>query len=172
MVTSLHEVDGTPLRNVDAPDLELPGEVAETSAERLPEEAVASLAARFKEVLGDRITEARSSTVLRDNPVRLVSPPDAPSVEMQRVQRLMERDFSVPPKIVEINPAHPLIHDLAALASAGDDQETLDAVIGQLYDSALLAEGLLPRPAAMLPRIQALMAAAVRRSAERRTQSD
>ena len=83
---------------------------------------------------------------------------------MQGIQRLMERDYTVPAKIMELNRTHPLIHDLANLIASGQEQSTVDAVIEQLYDSALLAEGLHPDPAAMLPRIQALMEAAARHS--------
>ena len=74
----------------------------------------------------------------------------------------MERDFTIPAKIVELNPAHPLIHDLAAMASRGAQEATLQAIIEQLYDSALLAEGLLPSASGMLPRLQVLMEAAAR----------
>ena len=162
MLSGLREFDGTPLRNVDDPALTLPG------AERTGEHATLSdtefeaLAQRFKQVLGDRVTDVRASEILRSNPVRLVSPADAPGREMQRIQRLMERDYSVPPKLIEINRAHPLIHDLAALTVAGRDVAVADAIIEQLYDSALVAEGLHPAPASMLPRIQTLMEAAAR----------
>lgn len=162
MLSSLREFDGTPLRNVDDPDLELPGADNAAEGEQLGEDQFEAIAARFKTVLDDKITDVRSSTVLRGNPIRLVSTADAQTREMQRVQRLMERDFSVPPKIVEINGTHPLIHDLAAMAVAGQQTTILDACLGQLYDNALLAEGLLTSPAAMLPRIQALVEAAAR----------
>jgi molecular chaperone HtpG len=52
--------------------------------------------------------------------------------------------------------------DLAALAHSGRNDALLDASIQQLYESALLLEGLLPNPAEMAPRIQLLMQAALR----------
>ncbi|MDQ5852877.1 MAG: molecular chaperone HtpG [Chloroflexota bacterium] len=162
MLTGLAEFDGTPLRNVDDPNLTLPG--AETAEDREPlgDEELGRLGERFKQVLGERVTEVRPSAVLRTNPVRLVSPADVQGREMQRIQRLMERDYTVPAKIMELNRTHPLIHDLAGLIQSEQEQPTVDAVIEQLYDSALLSEGLHPDPARMLPRIELLMEAAAR----------
>lgn len=162
MLGGLREFDGTPLRNVDDPDLQLPGDTEVDEGAALSDEALAALAERFKQVLGDRVTEVRASSVLRNNPVRLVSPVDAPAREMQRIQRMMERDYSVPTKLMELNRTHPLMHDLARLASAETQSPTFDAIAEQLYDSALLAEGLHPAPASMLPRIQTLIEAAAR----------
>lgn len=165
MLSGLREFDGTPLQNADDPDLILPGTDAEVAGERINEEDLAQLTTGFQRVLGDRVTEVRESSVLRTNPIRLVSPNDTPGREMQRVQRMMERDYSVPAKILELNPTHPLIHNLALMTVQGKDPETVDAIIEQLYDSALMAEGLHPAPAAMLPRIQRLMEAAARAEA-------
>ena len=162
MLQGLREFDGTPLRNVDDPDLRLPGDENAQDAAALADDEMEVLQERFKQVLGDRVTEVRPSTVLRKNPVRLVSPTDAPGRDMQRLQRLMERDYSVPAKLLELNRTHPLLHDLARLARSEQEAPLFDAIVEQLYDSALLAEGLHPAPAAMLPRIQALIEAAAR----------
>jgi molecular chaperone HtpG len=162
MLQGLREFDGTPLRNVDDPDLTLPGDAGTHDAAALSDDELEILKQRFKQVLGDRITEARASTVLRNNPVRLVSPADAPARDMQRLQRLMERDYSVPAKLLELNRTHPLMHNLAQLAASEHEAPLFDTIAEQLYDSALLAEGLHPSPAAMLPRIQTLIEAAAR----------
>jgi molecular chaperone HtpG len=53
---------------------------------------------------------------------------------------------------------------MAALAQTGANDPLLDVCIQQLYESSLLLEGLLPNPATMVPRIQQLMEAAVKRS--------
>jgi molecular chaperone HtpG len=120
--------------------------------------------ARIKTVLGDKITEVRESKVLTDSPCRLVSPEEAAERDMQRVRRLLGQDYEIPKKIMEINRGHQLMADLAALARSGQNDVLLDASIQQLYESALLVEGLLPNPAEMAPRIQLLMEAALRRA--------
>ncbi len=160
MLNGLSEFEGLTLRNVDDPDLELPEtEDSATEGEALDEAAFAALAAQFEATLGERITGVRESKVLKGSPARLVSPGDAPNRNMQRVQRLLDRDYSVPAKIIELNGRHPLIRSLAALPA---EQPLVAVCIEQLYNSALVLEGLHPNPADMVPQIQQLMEAAVK----------
>ena len=165
MLSALHEYEGKRLRNVDDPDLTLPGE-AEAVAEQVSDEAFARLAARAKEVLGERVTEVRGSTVLRASPARLVSPDAGPQRELARLQRLLERDYTVPPKLLELNRGHQLVADLARLVEERPDDALIAPLVEQLYDNALLLEGLHPNPAEMVGRVQALMEAAARASRE------
>lgn len=118
--------------------------------------------------LGDRVTEVRPSRVLKDSPVRLLSP-DGQSVEMQRIYRMMGREVDVPPQILEVNRNHPLIAGLSSLATKQPDSPLLPLAIEQLYAGALMQEGLLPNPSDMMPRILELLSIAteaVERSAD------
>jgi molecular chaperone HtpG len=163
MLNGLREYQGLKLRNVDDPNLSLPGEASAPEVS-ISDEQFTRLVNAFKETLGDRIVSVRASNVLRHNPLRLVSPEDQQyNREMARVQRILDRDFKVPPKIVELNRGHPLIVDLARLVESGNDATLVRHLIEQMYDSALLLEGLHPNPADMVGRIQALMEAAARR---------
>jgi molecular chaperone HtpG len=163
MLGGLTEYEGFPLKNVDDPTLDLPVDKErekEKEAEALPQDAFDALVARFKQQLGERVTDVRASDRLVDNPVRLVSTDETRSREMDRVRRLLEKEFTVPKMVVEINRAHPLIKNLAALVTAGEAAETVNAVIEQLYENGLLIEGLHANPSSMVTRIQALMVAA------------
>lgn len=146
-------------RNVADAGLELP-QLEETpesaTASPTPEPAFNRFVGRCVTTLGDRVTEVRVSRVLKDNPVRLVSP-DGHDAEMQRIYRLMGRDYEVPKLVFEVNRDHPLIAGLAALASDHPDSPLLTLAIEQLYAGALVQEGLHPNPSDMLPRIQAIM---------------
>ncbi len=158
MMMSLREFEGKPLRNVDDADLDLPkGEAPAEDEEDIQSGELSSLIQRFERVLGDRVVEVRESAVLTDSPCRLVSPGDAPDRDMQRVQRLLNQTFEVPKKIVELNRRHPLVRDLAHLVEDRPEDALIDMTIEQLYDSALLIEGLHPNPATMVPRVQKLM---------------
>ena len=77
---------------------------------------------------------------------------------MQRVYRMLNREFEAPKKVLELNPRHPILLRLNALP-AGDPLGAL--VIEQVYEDALLIEGLHPDPASMIERIQKLMEAAI-----------
>ncbi len=166
MLAGLTEYEGFPLKNVDDPGLDLPKSEDQPApdADAVPDADFDALVARIKEQLGDRIADVRASDRLVDNPVRLVSTDDTRGREMDRVRRLLEKDFTVPKMVVEINRQHALIKNLAGLVSAGEAAPTVAAVIEQLYENGLLVEGLLPNPSSMVSRIQELMVAATRRS--------
>jgi molecular chaperone HtpG len=82
---------------------------------------------------------------------------------MQRIQQLLGREAGEQPqRILELNPAHPLIASLAKRAEASADDPVVTATLEQLYDNALLLEGLHQNPAAMVPRLLKLLEAAAR----------
>ena len=164
MMLTLKEFEGRKLQNVADAALDLPASADQPIESKVADADYAQLIARIKTLLGDQITEVRASQVLSDSPCRLVSPGDDAERDMQRVKRLLGQDYEIPKKIMEINRGHQLIADMAALAHSGRNDALLDASIQQLYQSALLVEGLLPNPAEMAPRIQMLMEAALRNS--------
>ncbi|NTW97634.1 MAG: molecular chaperone HtpG, partial [Oscillochloris sp.] len=159
MLSGLREFEGMKLRNVDEADLELPGEV-EAPESRLSEAQFATLAESVAAALGDQVKEIRASKVLRDSPARLVSDDDGPGREMQRIQQMLGRESEPEPRVLELNPAHPLIAALARRAATDAGDPIVAAVAEQLYDNALLLEGLHQNPALMVPRILRLIEAA------------
>jgi molecular chaperone HtpG len=161
MMLTLKEFAGKKLQNVDDAALELPKDEKPIES-KVENEDFAQLAARIKTTLGDQITEVRESKLLTDSPCRLVSPNGETDRDMQRVRRMLGQDYEVPKKIMEINRGHALIADMASLAKTGANDALLEACIHQLFESSLLLEGLLPNPAAMVPRIQQLMEAAAK----------
>lgn len=166
----LTEYKGKPLRNVDDAELELP-EVVGAEEEEAAEPALAEadfnrFVGRCVTTLGDRVVEVRESKVLKDSPVRLVSPKDAANRDMQRLYRFLDQEYQVPKKILEINRSHPLIVNLARLVTRRSDSQLINLGIEQLYDSALVQEGLHPNPAEMLPRVQQLLALAAEAATE------
>jgi molecular chaperone HtpG len=166
---ALKEYDGKPLQNVDDAGLDLPEVGASTEAgagESLPQPDFEQLVERFKSTLGDRILDARESKRLTDSPCRLVSPEGSPDRDLYQVRRLIEQEFEVPKKILELNRRHPLIQNLARLLNESPEETLINTAIEQLFDNALLLEGLHPNPADMTPRIQMLMEAAIASRAE------
>jgi molecular chaperone HtpG len=159
MLTRLKTYKEHPLTNVASADLELPAE-PETQEEKpaLSESESTALVDKFKAQLGERLSDVRISSRLSDSPARLVDPQGALNPEMQRVYRMLDREFTAPKKVLELNPGHPILLSLSTMPS-GDALAAL--VIEQLYEDALLIEGLHPDPAGMIERIQKLMEAAV-----------
>ena len=159
MLTRLREYKEHPLANLASAELELPPEEPlETEAPALADEESAALVERFKTHLGERVTDVRLSSRLTDSPARLVDPAGAPDQELQRVYRLLNREFAAPKKVLELNPRHPILLGLTALPAS---DPRIPLVIEQIFEDALLIEGLHPDPAGMIERIQKLIEAAI-----------
>jgi len=160
MMNALMEFNGKKLVNGADAELDLPASKEdEPEGEALGEQEFGSLVERFKEALGDRVSDVRESKVLTGSPARLISPEKGFGADMERVYRMLDKEFAAPKRILELNPRHPLIRNLADLG----DSPLVEEVAEQLFESALLLEGIHPNPADMVPRIQALMEAATRR---------
>ena len=165
MLLGLREYKEFSLQNVADSDLQLPdlvdddedGEKKE-QPEPLSEDDINKLINRFQEVLGDKVTEVRMTKRLTNSVARLVDAKGSLGQEMQRVYRMMDKEYQIPKKILEINPGHPILQQICDLPEANDLVKT---VIEQIFESALLIEGIHPDPASMIPRIQELMKTAL-----------
>ncbi|HEX6306313.1 MAG TPA: hypothetical protein VFZ76_19090, partial [Anaerolineales bacterium] len=158
MLVKLREYHDHALVNVANADLEMP-EKEEEAGDAEPEPAMAEadharLLQRFKDKLGERVTDVRMTARLSGSPARLADPEGALNQEMQRVYRLLDKDFEAPKKVLELNPRHPI---LVRLNQLPEDSQISPLIIEQIYENALLIEGLHPEPASMVARIQKLM---------------
>lgn len=162
LMSNLRDYEGKKLRNVD--DADLPNDDASQPTDgALSAATLGQLGDRIKETLGsERISEVRASSRLRTNPVRLVSAGEDMGREMDRIKRMLGQDYSVPTRILELNPQHPIIHNLAALLDEPDHADLLRTSIEQLYGAALLGEGLHPNPSELVGGIYALIGAATK----------
>ena len=159
MLMRLTKYQDYPLSNVATADLELPKEEGKsTETSDLSQDDYAGLINHFKSQLGDRVTDVRITQRLSDSPARLVDPQGVPAQEIQRVYHLLKQDLDVPKKILEINPHHKILVGLNALQQ--DDPRGL-LIIEQIFENALLIEGLHTDPASMITRIQKIMEAAL-----------
>jgi molecular chaperone HtpG len=156
MLTRLKQYKDHPLSNVATAKLEIPKDEQEKT--EMPQVELTGLLERFKAQLGERVKEVRTTERLSDSPARLVDAEGAPNQEMQRVLRMLNREFEVPKKVLELNPRHTIIERLNALPA---EDPRLPLVIEQIYEDALLIEGLLAEPASMIGRIQKIMEAAL-----------
>jgi molecular chaperone HtpG len=161
MLVRLNQYQEKSLANVASANLELPESdqsEAEQAESALPEAVSASLMERFKQQLNERVSEVRTTDRLSGSPARLVDPEGSIGQEMQRVYRMLNREFDVPKKVLELNPRHPILTGLSQLP---EDSPLSSMFIEQIYENALLIEGLHPDPASMIDRIQKLMEAAL-----------
>ena len=112
---------------------------------------------RLKEVLGDRITAVRVSGRLSSSPACLVNPDGAMTSSMQKILQIVNKDGSIPQKVLEVNQDHRLIRNLFEIFKANPQDDYLTTAVEQLFESSLLLEGYLKDPHAMVSRIQDLL---------------
>jgi molecular chaperone HtpG len=133
---SLGEYKGKKLKAIDKGAL---------ATDAIPEEKktrLQPLLDLFKQTLPE-IKEARLSARLKESAVCLVADENAPGAHMERVMQRMGRgsDIASGPRILELNPDHPLIDALRARREKDAADPRLPSYIRILYDQAVLAEG-------------------------------
>ncbi len=157
MLMGLHKYKEFELKNVA--QAEITDKPKETEGqEKITEVEFSKLIDRFKQVLGERVTEVRASNRLSQSVARLADADGALNPELQRVYQYLGKEYEIPKKILELNPSHVILKKLLDMDSASELQ-TL--IIEQIYDSAMLVEGLHPDPSSMAARVQQIMEAAL-----------
>lgn len=165
MLVRLSSYQEHSLASIADPHVQLPV-VEKTEAEvneELPESDFAALLEQFRTQLGERVSGVRLTDRLSEAPARLVDPDNSPNPQMQRVLRMLNQKMETPPKVLELNPRHPILLNLKAQP---ESSELSRLVMEQVYEDALLIEGLHPDPAGMIQRIQKLMEAALEKPAK------
>ena len=137
------------------PDLE-----AQEKPEALSDEQQSTLdklLTRIKDVLGDAVTEVKASTRLTKSPVCLANPDGNVTSSMDKIMRVVSKDTSIPKKVLEVNPDHPLVRNMLTIYQRDENDPFIDQAANQLFESALLLEGYLTDPHALVGRVQELL---------------
>ena len=159
MLMGLHRYKDYELKSVAQAEVDTSKQPeAKNEADNIPDTDFNSLVESFKRVLGERVTNVRASNRLSQSVARLADPDGTLNPEMQRVYKYLGKEYELPKKILELNPAHNILKGILKLES-GSALQT--AIIEQIYDSALLVEGLHPDPSSIAPRVQQIIEAAL-----------
>ncbi|MET0385570.1 MAG: molecular chaperone HtpG [Polyangiales bacterium] len=120
--------------------------------------ALEGFLARCKDVLSAQVSDVRVSDRLTDSPACLVVPRGGLPAHIERLLRAHQQDLPEQKRILELNPAHPLILRMNTEFGAHPDSAQLSDWIELLFDQALLVEGSpLPDPTRFSKRLVALM---------------
>jgi len=130
-------------------------------SEKIGDEEFNTLMDRFKQVLGERVTDVRASQRLFESVARLADADPNTNPELQRVYKYLGKEYEIPKKVLELNPSHEILKNLLKL-EAGSELQNI--IIEQIYESALLVEGLHPDPSSIAPRVQQIIAAALEKN--------
>ena len=161
MLMGLRKYKDLDLKNVAQADVDTAKQSTEQpDTEKISGDEFNTLIERFKQVLGDRVTDVRASTRLVQSVARLVDTDANANPDMQRVYKYLGKEYEIPKKVLELNPSHTILKNLLHQES---DSELQNIIIEQIYDSALLVEGLHPDPSSIAERVQQIMEAALKK---------
>lgn len=151
----LHEYDKKAFKMAESADIPLE-EKAGTEDAAMAKDAE-NLIVYLKAIYGEQIQDVKISKRLTDSPCLLLNPADGPSVQMEKIMKMVNKDYQLGKRVLEINPAHPLIRKMAALHKKDPALPLLKDLALQLLDNMKLREGILGDTEAAIARIQQIM---------------
>ena len=129
--------------------------------EKASEGELTDLLALLKLTLQDAVKDVRPSERLTDSAVCLVADENDMDMHLERLlkqHKQLGMDAPAAKRILEVNPAHPLIKRLAERAKSSGAATSLDDAAWLLLDQARIVEGeALPDPAAFARRLASAM---------------
>jgi molecular chaperone HtpG len=141
-VATLGKYKDFPITNVASAEIKEKGKIEGA----IDKKSFAKLTEVFKAVSDGKLEEVKESRKLVESAVTLSSKMPGMDAHMERMMRMMNQSTGMGATILEVNTAHPLIHNLARLQSEGDEK-TVNMVAKQLYEGARLLHGDLDSPA-------------------------
>jgi len=149
---ALHEFDKRKLKSAVHGEVDLGDEEDEKA-----KEDVAGVIPLVKAVLGAKVKDVRFSRRLTDSASCLVAEEGDPGANMQRIMKMLDATAEESLRILELNPTHPIIKNLSALAASDAGSQRVKQWSELLFDQALLAEGIVQDPMELVKRIQSLL---------------
>ncbi|MEV6518500.1 molecular chaperone HtpG [Micromonospora chalcea] len=132
--------DGKTLRSVAKGQVDLETEEEKEKAEAERQE-YADLLTFLGGALADSVKEVRLSTRLTTSPACVVGDAHDMTPTLEKMYRAMGQEVPQVKRILELNPAHPLVTGLRKAHGEGGDTAALTETAELLYGMALLAEG-------------------------------
>ena len=164
-ISAVSEFDGKPLTPANRGEADLdkvksPEDVADADQDDAVDGvALGTLVAALKQNLGDAVADVRASARLTDSAVCLVADESALDPHLERLLRAHQRLDQQAPRILEINPRHALIKDMAERAGAAGGAEALADHARLLLDQARILDGdPVADPSAFARRLSSVMA--------------
>lgn len=157
--------EGKPFRSItrggdDLSKIEPTEDVAKAgeAEEKVEGAALGTLVAALKTILDNRVRDVRESARLTDSACCLVAADGDMDMHLERLLRMNRHLTAESPKILEINPRHPLVRRMAARAGRAGAAEALSDAAHLLLDQARLLEGEPPSdPVAFAQRLSSVL---------------
>lgn len=150
----VREFDGTSLKSASHGDLPVDDKADDPVAKKAREQAE-PLASWLHGLLRDKVADVRLSTRLIDSPAVLVDQEGAMSANLERILKAANQKVAATQRVLEINPEHAMVKNLARLQ--GEGKEGMEPFALLLLDYANIAEGRLEDSEGFTRRLQALL---------------
>jgi molecular chaperone HtpG len=151
----LFDYDGKKIVSIEKAELDLDKKTENTEA--LPKDSSESLINEIKRVLGDKVEDVVVSKRLVDSPASVVVGKQGIDPQMEKMMKMMDKDFSASKRILEINTGHSLIKNLSKLHIANNNPELLSNCIRQIFEGAMLIDGNLNNTTDFVSRMSEIM---------------
>ncbi|MBX3186782.1 MAG: molecular chaperone HtpG [Labilithrix sp.] len=159
---SLAEFGGKKLVNAMRADVKLPATEEETKKAEETSKDFAALTATAKTALEGKVREVRTSSRLVDSPACLVLAQGAMPAHLEKVLKQSGKEVPRGKRDLELNPSHPAVKRLAAIAAENPSDPRLADLLVLLYEQSLVAEGSpLDDPNGFAKRLTSLLCQAV-----------
>lgn len=162
LLSGLMEFEKKAIRSADQANLGLlkdsDSKIVDTSTEPPNyEEMFKHLMKTMRVVLADKVLDVKESQRLSDSPCCLVNPDGVPSVHVQKLIQMVDNNYRVSKKIMEINRKNEMIRNLAKMNETPGYQSLVEKIVQQLFENALMQDGIVQDPISMVPRLNDLI---------------
>jgi molecular chaperone HtpG len=155
IIDHLREYDKKQFTMAESADIPLEEKSAAADAVYLKD--VDNFITYLKTIYGEQVKEVKVSKRLTDSPCILLNPGDGPSVQMEKIMKMVNKDYQLAKRVLEINPEHALIKKMVALHKNDPAGAGLKNLALQLLDNMKLREGILSDTEGSIARIQQIM---------------
>lgn len=151
----LFDYDGKKITSIEKADIKTPSdENKELSLDTNSEEMLIN---EFKRVLTDKVEDIVVSKRLVESAASVVSGKDGIDPNLEKVMKMMDKEFKASKKVLEINTSHQLIKNLSNMIDVSADKELVEQCINQIFDGAMLIEGNLENASEFVNRMSKIM---------------
>jgi HSP90 family molecular chaperone len=162
LLSGLIEFEKKAIRSADQANLGLlkdsDSKIVDTSTEPPNyEEMFKHLMKTMRVVLADKVLDVKESQRLSDSPCCLVNPDGVPSAHVQKLIQMVDNNYKVSKKIMEINRKNEMIRNLAKMNESPGYQSLVEKIVQQLFENALMQDGIVQDPISMVPRLNDLI---------------
>jgi molecular chaperone HtpG len=153
----------TPFKLAESAKIEVEEETKKEQS-KADKENIERFVQYLKELYGEKVADVHISKRLVDSPCMLAHPSNGPSVQMERIMKMANKDYEFFKKAFEINPDHELIKQMVRIHKKNPKSKDLKKLALQMLDNMRLREGLVEDVDSIVFQIQDIMLQAARQT--------